>query len=160
MSKLYIMFPWTIILYSLFSNNLQVGLKQGVEMLNIFKSYAEKMSLFDDFSFYENREKALRAKRSLKPATLKMESIYNDDFTVRALSYPFCHWTVFFKYSFSKIFVLYPFELQKLDRKVEGVETDHSVSLITLTNNLSLNSSAWRIADMCRLFYSLVSQHN
>lgn len=59
----------------------EVGLKQGVEMLNIFKSYTEKTSLFDDFSFYENREKALRAKRSLKPATLKMESIYNNDFT-------------------------------------------------------------------------------
>lgn len=70
----------------LFSNNLQVGLKQGVEMLNIFKSYAEKTSLFDDFGFYENREKALMAKRSLKPATLKIESMYNDDFAVRALS--------------------------------------------------------------------------
>ena len=58
--------------------SLQVGLKQGVEMLNIFKSYTEKTSLLDDFGFYENREKSLNAKRSLKPATLKVETMYHE----------------------------------------------------------------------------------
>lgn len=46
----------------------EVGLKQGLEMLNIFKSYSAKTSLLDDFHFYENREKLLKAKRSSKPA--------------------------------------------------------------------------------------------
>lgn len=36
-------------------------------MLNIFKSYSEKTSMLDDFNFYENREKMLKAKRSTKP---------------------------------------------------------------------------------------------
>lgn len=67
---------------------LQIGLKQGLEMLNIFKSYMEKTSLLDDFNFYENREKALQAKRAIKPATLKMESNYNNsDFTVSSFSF-------------------------------------------------------------------------
>lgn len=62
----------------------EVGLKQGLEMLNIFKSYTAKTTLLDDFNFYENREKSLQAKRGSKPATLKMEGIYNDsDFTKR-----------------------------------------------------------------------------
>lgn len=66
---------------------LQIGLKQGLEMLNIFKSYAGKMSLLDDFNFYENREKLLHAKRGSKPATLKMEIYNNDDFSVSSLIY-------------------------------------------------------------------------
>ncbi|RYR11741.1 hypothetical protein Ahy_B04g069260 isoform B [Arachis hypogaea] len=37
----------------------EIGLKQGLEMLNIFKSYSAKTSLLDDFDFYENREKLL-----------------------------------------------------------------------------------------------------
>jgi len=45
----------------------EIKLKQGLEMLNIFKSYSEKTSMLDDFNFYENREKLLKAKRSSKP---------------------------------------------------------------------------------------------
>ncbi|KAM7478799.1 hypothetical protein LguiA_027012 [Lonicera macranthoides] len=45
----------------------EVELKQGLEMLNIFKSYSIKTSMLDDFNFYENREKMLKAKRSTKP---------------------------------------------------------------------------------------------
>ncbi|CAH9130738.1 unnamed protein product [Cuscuta epithymum] len=41
----------------------EVGLEEGLEMLNIFKSYSEKSSLLDDFDFYEDREKSLKAKR-------------------------------------------------------------------------------------------------
>ncbi|XP_068339879.1 YTH domain-containing protein ECT1-like isoform X2 [Pyrus communis] len=59
----------------------EIGLKQGLEMLNIFKSYTAKTSLLDDFTFYENREKSLQAKRSNKPATLKMENYDNGDIT-------------------------------------------------------------------------------
>lgn len=46
----------------------EVGLKQGLEMLEIFKSYSPKTSLLDDLTFYENREKLLKAKRISKAA--------------------------------------------------------------------------------------------
>ncbi|XP_019169171.1 PREDICTED: uncharacterized protein LOC109165029 isoform X2 [Ipomoea nil] len=42
----------------------EIGLKEGLEMLNIFKSYSEKSALVDDFDFYEDRERSLKAKRS------------------------------------------------------------------------------------------------
>ncbi|KAI3805157.1 hypothetical protein L1987_27270 [Smallanthus sonchifolius] len=41
----------------------EVGLQQGLEMLDIFKSYPSKTSLLDDLTFYENREKLLKARR-------------------------------------------------------------------------------------------------
>ncbi|KAK1430197.1 hypothetical protein QVD17_12765 [Tagetes erecta] len=46
----------------------EVGLQQGLEMLDIFKSYPSKTSLLDDLSFYENREKLLKARRIGKHA--------------------------------------------------------------------------------------------
>ncbi|XP_062176582.1 YTH domain-containing protein ECT4 isoform X3 [Alnus glutinosa] len=54
----------------------EIGLKQGLEMLNIFKSYTAKTSLLDDFNFYENRVKSLNSKSS-KPATPQMEMYSN-----------------------------------------------------------------------------------
>ena len=80
-------------MFDMFGIALQVGLKQGVEMLNIFKGYTEKTSLFDDFGFYENREKCLEVKRSMKPAaTLKVESMYREsDFTVSTTAFLFKH---------------------------------------------------------------------
>ncbi|KAM3714777.1 hypothetical protein ACJW31_01G359300 [Castanea mollissima] len=56
----------------------EVGLKQGLEMLSIFKSYTAKSSLVDDFKFYENREKSLLSK-SNKPTTPPMEMYSNGD---------------------------------------------------------------------------------
>lgn len=47
--------------------SFQIGLKEGLEMLNILKNYSEKTSILDDFNFYEKREKVLKAKRSSKP---------------------------------------------------------------------------------------------
>ncbi|KAK6157015.1 hypothetical protein DH2020_011263 [Rehmannia glutinosa] len=47
----------------------EIGLKQGLEMLSIFKDYSERTSVLDDFNFYENREKSLKAKRNAKPAS-------------------------------------------------------------------------------------------
>ncbi|KAK6157032.1 hypothetical protein DH2020_011280 [Rehmannia glutinosa] len=47
----------------------EIGLKQGLEMLGIFKNYSERTSVLDDFNFYENREKSLKAKRNAKPAS-------------------------------------------------------------------------------------------
>nr|GEW49442.1 YTH domain-containing protein [Tanacetum cinerariifolium] len=46
----------------------EVALKQGLEMLEIFKSYSPKTSLLDDLTFYENREKLLKARRVNKAA--------------------------------------------------------------------------------------------
>ncbi|KAJ6941961.1 YTH domain-containing protein ECT4 [Populus alba x Populus x berolinensis] len=64
-----------------FSRDTQeIVLKQGLEMLNIFKSYSAKTSLLDDFNFYEKREKSLNTKRGNKPATLQMEIFKNGDF--------------------------------------------------------------------------------
>ena len=63
--------------------NSQIGFKQGLEMLNIFKSYSAKSSLLDDFGFYENQEKTLNAKKNYKSATLRHKE---DDFTVSSLS--------------------------------------------------------------------------
>ncbi|XP_021720560.1 YTH domain-containing family protein 2-like isoform X2 [Chenopodium quinoa] len=44
----------------------EIGLKQGLEMLKIFKNYLSKTSLVDDLEFYEGREKSLQMKRSSK----------------------------------------------------------------------------------------------
>lgn len=60
----------------------QIGLKQGLEMLKIFKSYSAKTSLLDDFNFYENKERSVHGKKSSKPATLQMDIFNDDDFTV------------------------------------------------------------------------------
>ncbi|KAF3453955.1 hypothetical protein FNV43_RR04397 [Rhamnella rubrinervis] len=95
-----------------FSRDTQeIGLKQGLEMLNILKSYTEKMSLLDDFNFYENREKLLHAKRGGKPATLKMEIYNNDDFSKHVKA-----------------------------ESAAGTKRSDPTSLINLTKNLSLNA--------------------
>lgn len=55
----------------------EVGLKQGLEMLKIFKSYLAKTSLLDDFEFYEVREKALLSKRSSRSSVHQTETYGN-----------------------------------------------------------------------------------
>ncbi|XVF45917.1 hypothetical protein PTKIN_Ptkin02bG0246600 [Pterospermum kingtungense] len=92
----------------------EIGLKQGLEMLNIVKGYSAKASLLDDFGFYENREKTLNAKKNYKPATLRYEE---DDLTK---------------------------ETKAGERKMEedmrrANKTSDATSLINLTKNLSLN---------------------
>ncbi|XP_013591308.1 PREDICTED: YTH domain-containing protein 1-like isoform X2 [Brassica oleracea var. oleracea] len=50
----------------------EVRLPQGSEVLNIFKSYAAKTSILDDFDFYENREKVMVQKKlRFPPAQIK-----------------------------------------------------------------------------------------
>ncbi|KAK2654484.1 hypothetical protein Ddye_014340 [Dipteronia dyeriana] len=41
----------------------EVRFPQGTEMLNIFKNYASKTSILDDFEFYESRQKVMQEKR-------------------------------------------------------------------------------------------------
>ncbi|KAK1388394.1 hypothetical protein POM88_016572 [Heracleum sosnowskyi] len=47
----------------------QIGLQQGLEMLNIFKNNTVRTSMLDDFNFYEKREQSLRAKTNSVRAT-------------------------------------------------------------------------------------------
>lgn len=68
----------------------QIGLKQGIEMLSIFKKYSAKTSILDDFNFYENREKSLQTKRSSKQVPSPIELYNNRDFPVR-LSFSLIH---------------------------------------------------------------------
>eukprot|EP00268_Persea_americana_P006628 TRINITY_DN12388_c0_g1_i3.p1 TRINITY_DN12388_c0_g1~~TRINITY_DN12388_c0_g1_i3.p1 ORF type:complete len:602 (+),score=118.62 TRINITY_DN12388_c0_g1_i3:414-2219(+) len=44
----------------------EVKFRQGTEMLNIFKNYSSKTSIFDDFEFYESRQKAMQDKRMMQ----------------------------------------------------------------------------------------------
>jgi len=46
----------------------EVKFSQGTEMLNIFKNFACKTSILDDFDFYENRQKVMQDRRG-KPLT-------------------------------------------------------------------------------------------
>lgn len=57
----------------------EVGLKQGLEMLKIFKNYLAKSSLLDDFVFYEDREKALQTRRGSKSGAHPTEMYENGD---------------------------------------------------------------------------------
>lgn len=42
---------------------LQICLKQGMEMLSIFKSYEAKTSILDDFYYYDDREAKMQERR-------------------------------------------------------------------------------------------------
>ncbi|XWS16587.1 hypothetical protein CRYUN_Cryun34aG0101500 [Craigia yunnanensis] len=43
---------------------VSVKLEQGIEMLNIFRSYETDMSILDDFDFYEDRQKAMQERKA------------------------------------------------------------------------------------------------
>nr|VDD00123.1 unnamed protein product [Brassica rapa] len=52
----------------------EVRLPQGNEVLNIFKNYAAKTSILDDFDFYENRERVMVQKKlRFNPVSKKQE---------------------------------------------------------------------------------------
>ncbi|KAK7302364.1 hypothetical protein RJT34_13251 [Clitoria ternatea] len=99
-----------------FSRDTQeIGLKEGLKMLNIFKSYLAKTSLLDDFDFYEKREKLFRTQKSTKHVSPDQEVHGNDDYlnTVKARE------------------------------KRRGMQSSGSkqVTLVKLTENLSLSAS-------------------
>ncbi|KAF1882439.1 hypothetical protein Lal_00039087 [Lupinus albus] len=105
----------------------EIPLKQGVEMLKIFKGYSGKKSLMDDFNFYENREKEfrekrekeLREKKSAKHTRAEHELYGNDNYhkSVRGRD--------------------------KRETRSSGSSSNQAAAaaadLINLTNNLSLN---------------------
>ncbi|GMI87676.1 evolutionarily conserved C-terminal region 5 [Hibiscus trionum] len=48
----------------------EVEFEQGLEMINIFKSYESHSSILDDFHFYEERQKAMQERKARQLATL------------------------------------------------------------------------------------------
>ncbi|CAA7022760.1 unnamed protein product [Microthlaspi erraticum] len=58
----------------------EIKLKEGLQMLSIFKKYSAVTSLLDDMDFYEEREKSLRGKKENKPATLRMDIYKEKDY--------------------------------------------------------------------------------
>ncbi|KAG7653710.1 YTH domain [Arabidopsis suecica] len=58
----------------------EIKLKEGLQMLSIFKKYSAVTYLLDDMDFYEEREKSLRMKKEHKPATLRMDLFKEKDY--------------------------------------------------------------------------------
>ncbi|XP_043719644.1 YTH domain-containing protein ECT3 isoform X2 [Telopea speciosissima] len=98
----------------------EIELKQGLEMLTIFKSYPVKTSMLDDFNFYEEREKTLHTRKGNKSSSMQMDVYRNNDLTVKYL-----------EAGVQKV------ELASTKAKKSS---DPKTSLISLTKNLSLNS--------------------
>lgn len=98
-----------------FSRDTQeITLKEGLEMLKIFKSYPAKTSLLDDFDFYENREKLCRSQRT-EHTGWKQEAYNNDSYhnTMKARE-------------------------KRIEMQSSGTNQE---TLVNLTKNLSLNPS-------------------
>jgi hypothetical protein len=62
----------------------EIRFKKGVEMLKIFKNYTSKTSLFDDFMYYENRQKILQEEK----AKLLVRKNYENPFLVSSFEPP------------------------------------------------------------------------
>ncbi|XP_013640964.2 YTH domain-containing protein ECT1-like [Brassica napus] len=58
----------------------EIKLREGLQMLSIFKKFSAVTSLLDDMDFYEEREKSLRLKKEHKPATLRMDLFKEKDY--------------------------------------------------------------------------------
>ncbi|WVY92343.1 hypothetical protein V8G54_031431 [Vigna mungo] len=93
----------------------EIGLKEGLEMLNIFKNYSAKTSLLDDFDFYENRERLFRSEKKTMHARPEQGAYGNAN---------------------------YQNTFRPREKKTE-IESSAAMegSLVKLTKNLSLNSS-------------------
>ncbi|KAG2324480.1 hypothetical protein Bca52824_007208 [Brassica carinata] len=65
----------------------EVRLPQGNEVLNIFKNYAAKTSILDDFDFYENRERVMVQKKlRFNPVLKKKEEDLVAEFKTMEIS--------------------------------------------------------------------------
>ncbi|XP_010475831.1 PREDICTED: uncharacterized protein LOC104755185 [Camelina sativa] len=58
----------------------EIKIKEGLQMLSIFKNYSARTFLLDDMDFYEEREKSLRVKKEHKPVTLRMDLFKEKDY--------------------------------------------------------------------------------
>lgn len=68
-------------------SGFQIGLKEGLEMLKIFKNYSAKTSLLDDFDFYENGEKLFRSQKITEHTGPKQEVYSHDNYHVSSISF-------------------------------------------------------------------------
>ncbi|XP_074309282.1 uncharacterized protein LOC141643856 [Silene latifolia] len=101
----------------------EIGLKQGSEMLKIFKSYSSKTSLLDDFDFYENREKALKMRRSNKSGAHQAADVFATKDIPKQV------------------------DTERSGEEVSSKSQANSVSaLVNLTNNLSLDTADPKVA--------------
>lgn len=101
----------------------EIGLKEGLEMLKIFKDYAAKSSILDDFEFYEDREKALHARKKNMPASCRTDV---------------CREDLSSNYS----------DVKGTDEKGSAKSkmlSDPTVLLVDLTKNLSITSSEQKL---------------
>ncbi|CAN4110741.1 unnamed protein product [Withania somnifera] len=98
----------------------EIGLKEGLEMLNILKNYSERTSILDDFNFYEKREKLLKAKRSSKSAI--QADVFEKAESIKQFK------------GGDKV----------LEEELKTNSVDPAASLITLTKNLSINSRPFK----------------
>ncbi|XVF86265.1 hypothetical protein PTKIN_Ptkin18bG0026700 [Pterospermum kingtungense] len=57
----------------------EVKLEQGIEMLNIFRSYETDMSILDDFDFYEERQKAMQERKARQQASLMSAGVVGEN---------------------------------------------------------------------------------
>ncbi|XP_022714645.1 uncharacterized protein LOC111274341 isoform X2 [Durio zibethinus] len=57
----------------------EVKLEQGIEMLNIFKSYETDISILDDFDFYEDRQKAMQERKARQQASLMSVGVVGEN---------------------------------------------------------------------------------
>ncbi|XP_058722840.1 YTH domain-containing protein ECT2-like isoform X1 [Vicia villosa] len=59
----------------------EVPFPQGIEILNIFKNYASRTSILDDFDFYESRQKVMQEKKTRQPMQQTSNTQHIDDLT-------------------------------------------------------------------------------
>lgn len=95
----------------------EVGLKQGLEMLKIFKNYLSRTSLVDDLDFYEGREKSLLMKRSCKSGAHQTEVFGNGNIPKQVETEA------------------------KGEEELNKSQVASVAALVNLTNNLSLSSN-------------------
>lgn len=104
-----------------FSRDTQeIGLKEGLEMLKIFKRYPATTCLLDDFDFYENREKLFPCQRSTERARPEQEVYSNNN------------------YHHNNV------KAREKKREMQSSGNKHVTNLVSLTKNLSLNPSGQR----------------
>ncbi|PIA47184.1 hypothetical protein AQUCO_01400100v1 [Aquilegia coerulea] len=76
----------------------EVGLKQGLEMLSIFKNHSAMSSMLDDYKFYEDQEKSLQARKSSKEIFPGYET-YKTDFQVKQQNFFICSFGIYIQLS-------------------------------------------------------------
>ncbi|XP_078437844.1 uncharacterized protein LOC144708412 [Wolffia australiana] len=67
----------------------EVNLEQGVEMLNIFKDHESRISILNDFDFYEEREKAMGERKAKQRQQHQQQQMGNSEVSATQLQRTF-----------------------------------------------------------------------